>query len=453
MSRRWRIPPRRGQSWGPPPAFTQTVTQTLSIPSEESWGVGVVEDFAIHGVSIPSAESWGVGVVVTGQTTVTQTDSIGSAESWGVGLVVQTFDLATIRRPARRAEGYELVMVARIVQPSGPPTFVEVDDIRWEGLAYTDELSRPQSLQVSAPVERLTDALLDRMLDLRRFPSELWLYRDGALVFAGPLWTFQTQSGTATFNAFGLLGYLRYRYVQEDAVFTQVDQHLIVQALVDATQAREHGHVGIVTDNVVASGVLRDHTYKAAEGHQIGQRIEELGRRENGFDAAVDPVTRQLQLWYPQQGVDRSSGEDAVVFDGLSITSLDVAVSVAPGDIASTALGAGTGAEPLFDHVTDPEVAATFGAADVFESFDGVSESSTLTDHLAGLLAARSAPLLVPGPAMRVPPDVPLSAYGVGDTVQMRVHDLIGLEGAYRLRKRTVSVSSNGVEKVTVEFA
>jgi hypothetical protein len=47
---------------------------------------------------------------------------------------------------------------------------------------------------------------------------------------------------------------------------------------------------------------------------------------------------------------------------------------------------------------------------------------------------------------------VPLSAYGVGDTVAYRVHDLLGVDGAFRIRKRSVSVDTNTVEQVKLEF-
>ena len=92
--------------------------------------------------------------------------------------------------------GYELVCVARLMQPSGPPTLVEVDSILWGGLNVTEELSRAGSLQASTPVTTLTEAVLQRLRDIRRLPCELWLYRDGQHVFAGPLTSWSRTPAT-----------------------------------------------------------------------------------------------------------------------------------------------------------------------------------------------------------------------------------------------------------------
>jgi len=419
-------------------------------PAPRRFFPGPPDPTAVLPGSIPSISTVGVPSVQTG---VAPT-SIASLSTVGTPTVKITVDLSTLRRPPRRSEGYELVCVARIPQPSGPPTLVEIDAIACDGLSWTDELSRPQALQARAPISTLTDAVVSRLLDLRRNPCEFHLYREGERVFAGPLLTWDTKDGTMIFNAVGLLGYLRYWTIDTDQVFVQVDQFTIVKTLVDSWQNSSYGNYGLVTAIVGVSLVLTDATYKRNENHNMGQRIEELGKRDAGFDISVDPTTRQLQLWCPRQGTDRSTGPGAVVFDGLSITSTDIASSVAPGDVASDAAGSGTGTEPepLWGIAFDADVRATFGRSAVTASFE-VSDSLTLLAHLQGLLAPRTEALLVPGPRLRVPPDVPLSAYGVGDTVAYSLHDRLGVEGAFRIRKRTVSVAAGGTETVTVEFA
>jgi hypothetical protein len=67
-------------------------------------------------------------------------------------------------------------------------------------------------------------------------------------------------------------------------------------------------------------------------------------------------------------------------------------------------------------------------------------------------LNARNDTLLVPGPKLRVAPETALGKYGIGDTVVYRLHVRLGVEGTYRIRKRSVSVQRNGVEEVTLEF-
>jgi hypothetical protein len=451
VSRRWRIPVSRRGRFFPLPPSTQTI-YPVSIPSGESWGIPTINDGVVRPTSIPSAEAWGTPTITPGTVTVSPV-SIPSAESWGTPSLSIKFDLSTLRRTARRVIGYELICMARLMQPSGAPTFVEVDSILWSGLNYTDELSKPQTLQASVAINSLSDDVKQRLRAMRQMPSEMWLYRDGELIFAGPLLVWNTQGPTLTLQAVGLLGYLRYWTIDTDLVFTGVDQFTMVKTMVDNWQASSYGHFGIDTTNVGLSGVLRDATYKQTELHNVGQRVDELGRRENGFNTEVDPTTRQLRLWYPTQGVDRASGPDPIVFDELTITNNDVAASVAPDDVASDVMGTGTGTgDTIWGTVFDPDVRAQFGRTSATGSFDGVSDPATLTDHLSDALATRNDTFIVPGPDLRVVEDVPLSAYGVGDTVAYRVHDLLGVDGAFRIRKRSVSVDTNTVEQVKLEF-
>lgn len=450
MSRRWRISTTRRAKFFAVPS-SQTVFP-VGIPSAEAWGIPTINDGVVRPVGIPSAEAWGTPTITPGAVTVSPV-GIPSAEAWGTPSLTITFDLTTLKRTARPIIGYDLICVGRIMQPSGAPSFVPIDSLNWQGLNYVDELSKIPSLQASTQIRTLSDDVVQRLRNLRQMPCELWLIRDGERVFSGPLTVWSTQSETLTMQAIGALGYTSYWTLDTDLVFSNVDQFTIVKTLVDSWQTSSYGNFGIDTSNIGTSGVTRDATYKKIENHNIGQRILELGKRENGFDIAVDPNTRELQLSYPQRGYDRSEGEDAVIFDELSITSNDIAASVAPGDVASDAMGAGTGTgDPIWATVFNPDIRAQFGRTSVSESFDGVSEPTTLNDHLLGLLNARNEALLNPGPNLRVVADTALSSYGVGDTVAYKLHARLGVEGSFRIRKRSVSVDKTGVENVTLEF-
>lgn len=428
-----------------------TVSPT-GIASGEAFGTALVNDGAVRPAGIASAQAFGTATITPGPVTLSPT-GIGSAENFGTPKITVTFDLSKLDRRARQATGFELLAVARVPQPSGPPMLLTVDPIAWKGLSWVDELSKPQQLNASVSVNLLTDDVIKRLRKLHELPTELWLYRNGRLVFAGPWLGWSIQGDTLTMSAAGMLAYVKYMYVTSDLVFANTDQFAIVKAMIDHWQNQAYGNFGIVTSNIASSGVTRDATYKKVELHNIAQRIEELGKRENGFDMEVDPTTRELKLWYPKQGTDRSTGEDAVVFDKLTVTSSNVSCSAAPGDVASDAYGTGTGTgDPVYSAYSDTELLAKFGKAGVTESFDGVSEQATLDDHVRAAQLARNAALLIPAPGLRSIPDVDLSAYNVGDTVAYQLHARLGIEGAFRLRKRTVTVSDNGVEQTTLEF-
>jgi hypothetical protein len=357
---------------------------------------------------------------------------------------------------ARLVVAYELLMVARIPQQSGAPTFIPVDPIDWTGLSYVDELSKPQQLTAGCTLSNLTDPVKGHLRDLARSPTELWLYRAGKLVFAGPLFTWQIQQESLTLQASGILGYLQLMRVDTDTVFANTDQFSIVTGLINNWENSAYGNFGVDTTSVGTSGVLRDATYLAKEDNFVSQRVAELGKRDNGFDISVDPLTRKLQLWYPQQGVDRSIGEDAIVFDERCITNANVMCSAAPGDVASDAFGVSTnntGADTRMSTKWNDDLRVRYGRSAVSATFDGVSEQATLDAHTQALLDARGNALMIPGPDARVTPDTDPSLYDVGDTVFYRLNSLIQVEGGFRLRKRTVTVQKTGQESVSLQFA
>jgi len=469
------------EAFGTPAVVVGAVTVTVTgIPSAEAFGVTVLaagavtvspagiasgEAFGSPSVSmrlypagIPSAEAFGVAVLTAGPVTVSPT-GIPTAEAFGEPSFSVTIDLARLAGLVDTTQsGYELQCIARIPQQSGPPALIVVDRIKWNGLRYADVLSRPQELTATVQVASISDLVAQRLLGPDRQATELRLLRDGQIVAAGPLAGWHRRGPDVELVAGGLLSYTQRMIVLADMRFDQVDQHLIAAALIDQWQNSSygHGHYGIDTSRVSASGRLRDRSYVRNEQHKVAQRIEELGAVDGGFDAEIDPTTRQLQLWHPFKGVDRSSGPSAVVLDRRVIASPDVMCSVAPGDLASLAFGTSSSAGSdggLSSFQVNAELAASFGLSAAMGSWQDVSEQATLDDHVRALLAARSHALIVPGPQMRVTPDADLGAYDVGDTVQLELGtDQLGLTGAYRIRKRTVQVTETGVESVDLEL-
>lgn len=354
------------------------------------------------------------------------------------------------------APAYEVVLASRTPQPSGPPLLATVDPIAWRSLTWIDEVSAPPQLTVVCLASGLLDSVAARLAD-PTWASELWCYRNGELVFAGPYRGVRVDGEDVTISASGLLDYLRHMFVTTDLTYAQTDQFTIAKGLIDQWQTLEYGHYGIDTSTVGTSGVLRDATYKRDDLHPVGQRVDELGQRINGFDVEVDPRSRRLQLWYPQVGTDRSVGEDAVVFDGRNATSSSVMISAAPGDLASEGFGTGTSASEagtLFSTKPNLQLRSRYGRSGVAGTWDSVSEQATLDEHVQGLVDARGAALVVPGPEARNVPDADIAAYRAGDTVAYRPSEVLPVPAtAFRARRRTVKVSPKGQESISLEFA
>lgn len=357
--------------------------------------------------------------------------------------------------PLRQLTVYDLVVVARVPQVNAPPTFIEVDPIEWKSLTYTNTLSQPQELSASCQISSLTQPVLQRLRNLADLATELWLYRNGKIVFAGPIQGFQTSGEDLTISCKGLLAYLRLMLIQQDLVFTQIDQSLIVKSMVDQWQNLDYGNFGIDTSGITPSGTLRDGTYLKTELHNVGQRVEDLGKLAGGFDAEVDPATRKLFTWAPKKGVDRSTGENAIVIDSRNITSGDIVCSVAIGDLASESFTTGTasGADStLFSTKTNAELRSKYGRSGISATFSDVSAQAILDSYAQALVDARGAAFLIPGPKVRVTPDADLADYGVGDLIAYELGSTLSVSGSFRIRKQSITASSSGQEAVDLEF-
>lgn len=432
------------------------VVHAPSITSGEAFGPET--RLAISPLSIATGQAVPSPGIVVGSVTIA-IPAIGSAEAFGEPELTVTVDpvLLSQRRKPRLHVTYELQCIARVNQASGVPSFLEVDQIEWESITWSTTLSQPQDLTARCPLYSFTPPVVHRLNSWSPvLPTELWLFRDGEKVFAGPLKTWRRSGNVVELTALGLLGYLQNMIVLADMRFDQIDQFTIAKALVDQFQGGiPYANVGIDTSTVGVSGKLRDRTYVRNEQHHVARRIEELGAVNGGFDAEINPQTRKLQLWYPSKGVDRSTGNDAIVFDDRNITTPDVMFSVAPGDLASEAFGtsSASGADTaLWSAQSNLELRAAYGAAAVMGSWQDISEQATLDDHTRALLDARDQPLIVPGPRTRVTPDADLSAYDVGDLVRFEMDPAFGVQGAWRIRKRSVTVESSGQEFVDLEF-
>lgn len=423
-------------------------------PQDDVPGIGIAAIVGHPGVA--AGPLGGLTATATGTRTTTATAAAAALGGLtGVAIATVSGPLPLLL-PRRANLTYELLVVARIPLEAGAPTFLVVDPIQWNTLEWSSELSAPQTLNVTCSISSLTEPILQRLRVPSTLATELWLLREGRTVFAGPLTGGRREGETLTLHAEGLLGYLNRMVMYADHVFAQADQATMVKTFVDSWQALSWGNFGIDTSAVGTTGVLRDGTYLKTELHRVLQRVQELGKRENGFDVDIDPITRQLHVYYPSRGTDRSEGEDAVVFDARNITNASTMFSLGPDDFGTVVLATGTANDntvgTLYTARYHSERAAQYGMSAVTSTWDTVKNQATLNEHADAFLVARDKALFVPGPNIRATPDADRSTYDVGDTVHCDVDDQLGVTGAFRLKSIKVSVSKTGQELITPTF-
>lgn len=144
---------------------------------------------------------------------------------------------------------------------------------------------------------------------------------------------------------------------------------------------------------------------------------------------------------------------NAVVLDSRNITEGSISVSVA--EMASDVYGTGTASDtdPITSLQSDAIVRAAYGRTAAAETFDGVSQQTTLDDHTARLLAKRKVQWFQPGAGLHPVSDVDVDSFDPGDTVAYVFDAGLGVhEGEYRIVAKQVTVDASGQEAISVEF-
>lgn len=345
---------------------------------------------------------------------------------------------------------YDIVAVQRTPQSSGAPTLVELGPLH-AAVEYTDILNAAPEATFTMSTNSLQDDIKAALRSPDTLPLEVWVYRDGVKVFAGPIIGGEVQDSMLTLTCRGLEFYTAYMLVHTDKTWAAVDQYTIATDMIDDWQAQTYGHYGIDTSAIGLSGTTRSLVIPGVEEARIVyDELLAFTGIDNGFDWWVDPIDGDLML-AAARGTDKSDS----VFLELGVRSSAVRFSVAPGVIASEAYASGTGGESaVTTSKTNTVLRMAWGRAGVAMSMDGDPDASTLGDAAQAYLDSRGRFLFVPGPNMIPVTGADVDDFGVGDTVTYTYDAGLGQQtGAFRILKRTVSVGVDGQESMAVDFA
>jgi len=154
--------------------------------------------------------------------------------------------------------------------------------------------------------------------------TDLHVLRDGVILYRGRVGaTSDALTDVAHVVTVPSVGYreiLRRRLLYADSTLTwgSTDQSTIAWALVQDTQGRTGGNLGINRGIGAVTGRLRDRTYEA--GQAIGDLIDNLAEVIDGFDWDIEPVSASAQnfnLYYSSRGQQR----DVVLDYGWAVVS------------------------------------------------------------------------------------------------------------------------------------
>lgn len=343
---------------------------------------------------------------------------------------------------------YDIVYVTRTPQQSTGPTLAETGPV-YGKLSWSANLYSPDTIEVVASTNELESDLKERLRDLVLLPTEIWIYRDGILVAAGPIVGGSINEKEVTISAAGLSSYLRYMFVTTDKNFSATDQATIAKTLVDDWQALDYGNFGIDTSSITTHGVNRTINFKGNEFPNVFEAVTDLGAADNGFDVWVDPDTRELNLDYPSRGVNKS----ATVFLERGISSPNIKFSVAPGIIASESFGVAkdTNGNVITSTQTNTTLRQDFGRIGYAESYED-GEQALLDDLTQAAVDVRNTMMFQPGPGLLPVDGAKVEDFNPGDIVSYLYDAGLGNQsGVYRVKRKKVTVDK-GQESIEVEF-
>lgn len=194
------------------------------------------------------------------------------------------------------------------------------------------------------------DGAGDEISNWTRLATDLFVHREGELLHRGrvgpELGTIQASGHQVQLTSVGYRGWLDTHFIGSPApVYLATAQGAIAWDLINTTQLRLNGNLGITDGIGTGAGFPRDRT-DYVPGKPIGEAVSELGRVDNGFEWEID-ADLALNRWYPRRGTD-----NGVVLDYPG-RIVQVAYTFDQGTFANVAMATG-------DQTTTP-VAVTAG--------------------------------------------------------------------------------------------
>lgn len=123
----------------------------------------------------------------------------------------------------------------------------------------------------------------------------------------------------------------RRLYSTDQLTYTTADQAFIAWNMINITQTKTGGNMGITRGTGQTTGKTRDRTYLA--GDSIGERIQELSEVLDGFDWDIEPSgpsALEFNIYYPQRGQNNNV---TLEWGGEAVQTLERTVD--PADFAN----------------------------------------------------------------------------------------------------------------------
>ena len=345
---------------------------------------------------------------------------------------------------------YNIVSVRRTPQAATTPVYSELGLLSASSVKITDfKTMKPAEGAFTVAMASMDSDTKAALLDLAAEPLEIWVYRDGVRIFAGPVVGGSIDGDTAKLTCRGGLIYLAYMLVETDKTFAAVDLFTIGAELVDNWQDQTYGNFGLLTAGIGTLGTTRDWNIPGATEHpKVLDALAQLAK--GSFDVYVDPTDLSL-AFEAARGTDLTT----TVFIERGIAKTEAGFALGPGLVASEvyATGTGAGSVPLTTSKSDAALRVAFGRSGAGINHDPVRDTSHLSDLADDDLAERGAVYFNPGGELFEVKEAEYADMEPGNTVEYSYDAGLGKQTLdVRIQKRVIKVGKDGTDKISVEF-
>ncbi len=345
---------------------------------------------------------------------------------------------------------YNVVSVRRTPNQSTGPTYTELGSLPASSLRVKEyKTGKPAELDITVSLKALDPDSKTALLDLSAIPLEVWVYRDGTRIFAGPVLGGNVIGGkNVELNCKGRLSYLAYYLVETDKSFTTIDMFTIGKEFVNDWQVQDYGNFGVLTASIGTLGTTRSYEVPGGtEQPTVHKVLTDFAK--GSFDWWLDPATGNLEF-----SAARGSDLSASVAVERGIAEAEQGFALGPGLLASEVFSTGTSTgTPLSATKSDTGLRASFGRAGVHTNHDPVTDANHLSDLAQGDLDDRANVYFVPGGELFEVPEVTFENLEPGNTVEYSYDAGLGKQTLnVRIEKRELTVSGDGTERLSVEF-
>lgn len=181
--------------------------------------------------------------------------------------------------------------------------------------------------------------------------SEVWLYRNSTLIYAGPLWDVDVSSSgnKLSCTSEGLESYFDMRRISASKAFN-ASRALVAWNLIAQSQAETNGNL-YITSNTLPSTPAIAISYDGLDGKVISEAIDDLAK-ELGFDWVIRP-DRKFTVVYPRA---QTQSNIQLNYPGnMTSYSIQITGKFVQNDILVK------GSDKVFNRVADTTSRTTYG--------------------------------------------------------------------------------------------